>query len=202
MNSICLLFLVIGIFGKPARIHIRPLPAEEIIPAIIEPVVLLPPTTIQELKPEQVEQQEKQDTAQVVVVTPDSPDIHFSVPTIGNLIAPASLSTAPPLNPSAAVTQSVIRKQVMALENTGLGGERPRPPYPPLALEHGLQGTVVLLLNVDAAGSITTINLKESSGFPLLDRGTLEFVKHRWTVPPGAGTRIYEATITYRIETN
>jgi len=206
MNSICALFLMIGLFGRPAGIHIKQLPPlEEILPTIIEPVVAPPPTTIVELKPEQVGQQEKQEASQVVVVTPDSPDIHFSVPTIGTLLASAPLSAAPPLmpmRPPVPVVQPVARKQPVTLQNTGLGGERPQPPYPPLALAHGQQGTVLLLLTVDAVGGIQTIAVKQSSGFPLLDRSTQEFIKSRWTVPPGAGTRTFEATIRYRLEPN
>jgi len=195
MNSICLLFLAIGLFGRPAAIRIQPLPPpQEIIPAVIEPVVLPQPATVQKLKPEQLEEQE----AGQIVVTQDSPDIHFSVPTIGNLIAPAALSAAPPLLPMKPRSQS----RTLSLENTGSGGERPQPPYPKLALEHGQQGTVVLLLKVDETGAITTIELKSSSGFPVLDRSTLDFVKRRWIVPPDVGTRIFEVTINYRLETN
>jgi len=205
-NSICALFLVIGLFGRQAVIHIQlPPPLEEILPTIIEPLVAPPPATVQEVKPNQMAPQEKQEAPQVVVVTPDSPGIRFSVPTLGTLLAPAALSAAPPLRPLRPpdpVAQPVARKQLVTLQNTGLGGERPQPPYPPLALARGQQGTVVLLLSVDAVGVIQTIEVNRSSGFPLLDRGTLEFIKNRWTVPPGDGTRTFEATIRYRLEPN
>jgi TonB family protein len=196
MNSICFLFLVIGLFGKPASGHIKPPPAPvEVLPAIIEPVVLQPPPTSPSSPPEPNEQSAKPDAAQVVVVTPDSPAIHFSVPTIGNLVAPASLAVAPPLNPLA----PVARMQTASIENTGAGGERPQPPYPLFAREHGQQGTVVLLLNVNEAGVITTIELKESSGYPVLDHSTLDFVKRRWIIPPGTGAQAFIVTIKYRL---
>ena len=201
LNSICLLFLLIGLFGKPASIHIKPLPPPEaILPAIFEPVVT-PPTTVPESKPEET-QPEKQETPQVVAVVPDSPDIHFSVPTIGNLLVPAALAVAPPLlplKPPVALAQ-MASKAVLALDSTGSGGTRPKPPYPRLALEHGQQGVVALLITADATGNITLVEVKASSGYPLLDRSTLDFVKRRWTAPPGAGPRSFEVTIRYRLE--
>ena len=201
LNSICLLFLLIGLFGKPASVHIRPLPPpEEVLPTIIEPVVT-PPTTVPELKPEET-QPEKQETPQVVAVVPDSPDIHFSVPTIGNLLVPTELAVAPPLlplQPPVAIAQAAS-KAVLALDSTGSGGERPKPPYPRLALEHGQQGVVGLLITADATGNITLVEVKASSGYPFLDRSTLDFVKRRWTAPPGAGPRSFEVTIRYRLE--
>ena len=202
LNSICLLFLLIGLFGKPASIHIKPLPPPEVIlPAIIEPVITPPPTTVQELQPEE-KQPEEQVASQVIAVVPDSPDIHFSVPTIGNLLVPAALAVAPPLlplKPPAAITQ-MASKAVLALDSTGSGGARPKPPYPRLALEHGQQGVVALLITADATGNITLVEVKASSGYPLLDRSTLDFVKRRWTAPPGAGPRSFEVTIRYRLE--
>ena len=192
MNSICLLFLGIGIFGKPASIQIKPMPMpEEIVPVIVEPMAP-PPTTIQELKPEEESEQEKQDMQPVVVVAPNAPDITFAVPTIGNLLVPSALAVAPPLRPMIApVAKPVapLQEGPSTLNNTGVGGERPQPPYPPAALEHRQQGTVVLTLTVDETGNVATIDVKTSSGYPVLDRSTLDYVKRYWRVPPGAGTR-------------
>ena len=44
------------------------------------------------------------------------------------------------------------RVRIGSLSNTGAGGERPEPPYPPIALETGEQGTVILLLSGDDGG--------------------------------------------------
>ena len=59
---------------------------------------------------------------------------------------------------------------------------------------------MTLSLTVDDAGAITAIEVKESSGFPLLDRSALEFVRRHWTVPPGEGAHSYNATIHYRLQ--
>ncbi len=88
------------------------------------------------------------------------------------------------------------------LNNTGNSGERPQPPYPKIALEQAQQGAVMLRMTVDDAGLIKTIEVAQSSGFPVLDHSAMEFVKRHWTVPPGKGSRIYEATINYKLQIN
>jgi periplasmic protein TonB len=204
MNSICLLFLGIGCFGNSSGVHIKPAPPQEnIIPAIVEQVVPPQQPTIMELKPEQMEQPEKQDAPQIVVVTPDAPNINFSVPTIGNLVAPAALAVAPPLRPMIApVAKPAAALPLLpaTLDSTGTDGERPLPPYPPAAVRKEQQGTVALLLTVDDTGGIATIQLKETSGYPILDSSTVDFVKRRWRVPPRDGSRAFEIRVKYKLE--
>ncbi len=199
VNSICILFLLIGIFGsKPALIRIRPLPPiEEASAVIVEP--LPPPPQVQsQQQTEEQNNQEPADTPQVVVVTPEAPNINFSVPTIGNLVVPNAIAQAPPVTPLKQVAP--LRSQPTVLDTTGSGGDRPQPPYPKIALEQGQQGSVTLRMTVDDAGLINTIEVLQSSGFPILDRGAMDFVKRHWTVPPEKGTRIYEATIHYKLQ--
>ncbi|MGA2661311.1 MAG: energy transducer TonB [Verrucomicrobiota bacterium] len=201
MNSVCILFLLIGAAGsKPAVVAIKPLPAiEEVTAAIVEP---LPPPP--QAQPEQLNQEqsneETPDTPQVVVVTPDAPAINFAVPTIGNLVVPNAIAKAPPLAPLGPVAPLRRQPILLNLNSTGSSGERPQPPYPKIALAQGQQGSVMLRMTVDEAGLITTIEVAQSSGFPILDRSALEFVKRHWTVPSGKGARIYEAPIIYRIQ--
>jgi TonB family protein len=199
VNSICLLFLIIGVVGaKPATMVIRkPPPIEEIIPAIIEPPPPPPPTTTQEIKPDESDQP-KPDAAPVVVVTPEAPNISFSVPTIGNLLVPNAVATAPPLNPMRPVTP--IRNLPANLSNTGAGGERPQPKYPTIALEQGMEGNVTVLMTADDSGAITSIEVKNSSGHPMLDRATLDFIKRHWILPTVTGQRSFETTIIYKID--
>ncbi|HEX4342522.1 MAG TPA: energy transducer TonB [Verrucomicrobiae bacterium] len=196
-NSICILFLLIGLVGgKTADVSIKsPPPLEEVIPTIVEP--LPPPNQAEEQKPDENEPQ-KNEVAQAVVVMPEAPDINLSIPTVGNLIAPSAMATAPPLNPM----QTSLNRLPANLSSTGTGGERPQPPYPKIALEQGEQGSTVLSITADATGNITAIEIKESSGYPMLDRSALDFVKRHWTVPAGSATRIYEATVTYKLTLN
>jgi protein TonB len=201
VNSVCILFLLIGIFGsKPAGMSLRPLPPiEEVSAVVVEPITPPPQST----QPEQTQEQNDQrdsDTPQVVVVTPDAPSISFAVPTVGNLVVPNAIAKATPIAPMKVVT--ALRSQPTVLNSTGASGERPQPPYPKIALDLGQQGTVLLRMTVDDSGVITSIEVGQTSGFPMLDRSALDFVKRHWIVPPGTGTRVYEATINYKLTIN
>lgn len=191
VNSICILFLIIGIAGaRRGAIAIKPVPPiREIVPVVLEPMTL-PPQVAVETK----QQVEKDNQPRVVVALPSAPNISFSVPTIGTLIAPAALASAPPLKPLEAPAR------IGSVGNTGAGGERPEPPYPQLAMEHGEQGTIVLLLGGDEVGNVVSIDVKESSGFPFLDQATVEFVKNHWHLPTNAGTRLFQTSITYKLQ--
>jgi len=114
------------------------------------------------------------------------------VPSAGTLVTDAALASAP----------QVTRVRVNSLANTGVGGERPEPPYPPIAEQTGEQGTVVLLLTGDDAGNVVSVNVKESSGFPLLDRATVDFIKRHWHLPTDTGTRLFQTSIIYKLQLN
>ena len=194
VNSVCILFLLIGLVGaRRGVIAIKPAPPiEEIVPVILAPVNL-PPQETTEQKPAD---EEKSDTPRVAVVIPQSPSITFSVPTIGSLVVPASLASAPPLEPLR--TATVIN----TVSSTGAGGERPQPPYPKIALQEGQQGTIHLILGGDAAGNVVSVDMKEASGFQLLDRSTVEFIKNHWHLPTGSGSQLFQTRITYKIQLN
>jgi protein TonB len=198
VNSICALVLLIGLFGdRSGWIKIKALPPlEESVPVMVEPLPPPPQPPAQAQSHDQTDQ-EKPDTPQVVVVTLPTPAISFSVPTIGNLIAPAALAKAPPLNPLQPA--AALTRQPLTLNNTGSSGERPQPPYPKIALDLGQQGTVTLLITTDEAGIITAIEVKSSSGFPMLDRSALDYVKRHWLLPAGADKRLFETSIIYRL---
>ncbi len=188
-NSICILFLLIGIFGaRRGLIAIKPVPPiQEIVPVVVQPAVL-PPQAIAQ-KPEQPQQNNQ---PRILLALPNAPNINFGVPTVGTLVVPAELASAPQLAPA----------RIDSLNNTGAGGERPEPPYPPIAKETGEQGTVKLQLGADAAGNVISVEVKESSGFPVLDRATVDFIKNHWRLPTGNGNRLFETSITYLLQLN
>ncbi len=190
VNSVCILFLLIGIFGaRRGVIAINPVPPlREEVPVVVLPTVLPPQAVAQ--KPEQAEQNSQ---PRVLVAMPNAPNINFGVPTVGTLVVDAALASAPP---------QAAPLRIGSLSNTGAGGERPEPPYPPIARETGEQGTVKLLLGGDAAGNIISIDVKESSGFPVLDHATVDFIKRHWRLPAGEGNRLFETSITYLLQLN
>ncbi len=198
VNSICLLFLLTGVFGaRRAFIDVhKPPPLEMVIPAVVEPLPP-PPTQIEPQKEEDRATDSKPDAPQVVVVVPDSPAVSFSIPTVGNLVVPASMAQAP--QNIELKQEPVARAQMepMSISSTGSTGERPQPPYPQIARDLAQQGTVVLTMTVDQNGSITNIAVKQSSGFAILDRSTLEFVRRHWMLSAGEAGRVYEAPIRF-----
>jgi protein TonB len=189
VNSVCILFLLIGILGaRRGIIAIKPVPPIRVeVPIVIQPAVL-PPQAIAP-KPEQAEQINQ---PRVLVALPNAPDVNFGIPTVGTFVVPAALASAPQIAPA----------RIGSLNNTGAGGDRPEPPYPPIARETGEQGTVKLLLGADAAGNVISVDVKESSGFPMLDRATVDFIKNHWRLPAGDGNRLFETSITYLLQLN
>ncbi len=199
VNSICILFFVIGLFGlKLARALIKPVPPiEEIAPVILQPAPP-PPKTVTVTQNQDQPDQPSADAPQAVVVVPNSPSISFSVPTIGTLLAPSALAQAPPLHP---MRRPVPVNRLAQLGNTGASGARPEPPYPRIALEQAEQGTVTLLMKADPEGNVTSIQIKHSSGFALLDRATVDFVRRRWRLPAGSSSnQLFQTSITYRLQ--
>ncbi len=196
VNSICIMFLLIGVLGaKRAVVSIKaPPPMEQVIPTIIEPTAPPPPPKDVQQREERKDD-EKPEVPQVVVVTPNSPAINFSIPTVGGVVAAAPMAAIPLAAPPGPVT--TVRNLPTTISSTGKGGDRPEPPYPRILEQQGEQGTVLLLMTVDDSGSISDIKVKESSGYPLLDRSALDYIKRHWIFPPGAGIRLYVAPIKY-----
>jgi protein TonB len=202
-NSICLLFLIIGLVGfrpaPPPPITVKPL--EEAAPIVIEATP--PPQPSSQPKPEDTpKDQDNTPAPKVVLVALDSPKFDFSVPTIGNVLVPNSMAQAPPPAPLRQALPERKPPQPSLLNNTGAGGDRPAPPYPKLALESGQQGSVVLLMTVNEAGVVTAVEIKETSGSSILDHYSMDYVKRHWTVDAGAPGRLFQATLNYVLVPN
>lgn len=59
----------------------------------------------------------------------------------------------------------------------------PKPAYPALAQRRGMQGVVLLLVEVSAKGYPTVVKVKKTSGFMLLDKAALKAVR-AWRFAP------------------
>jgi TonB family protein len=204
VNSICLIFLLIGLFGvkQPAlQVNRKPVVVEEAVPTVIEPVV----PAVAVITPDAPSDEPPGpgsgggDGGDVVAVTVDSSAVAFSVPTVGNVLVPLGMAPAPPPNPMRPVAP-VMSVQIESITTTGSGGSRPAPPYPLESLRRKEEGTVVLLLEVDNTGRIINAQIKESSGYRRLDQATLDYVVRHWLINPGRGKQVYEAPITYQLK--
>lgn len=70
--------------------------------------------------------------------------------------------------------------------------------YPRAAIEAGLEGRVVLLLTLDAAGRVTAVELAGSSGHPLLDDAALRAATRVGSLP--GGSRQVLLPVDFRLE--
>lgn len=78
------------------------------------------------------------------------------------------------------------------------------PPYPERAKEMKQQGLVILMVQVDATGHPIEMNIKQSSGYFLLDEAAVKAVKHWKFRPARVGGVAVESTtevpIRFRLE--
>jgi TonB family protein len=195
--AIAALFLAVGIYGLFTR-PVFTVPArgtaEDSIPVLFEPPQ--PQAVDNSSRPEPAEPDAK-DTeppppAEVVAVA-NPAEAAFAVPVEGAVIlAPARLASAPPIDLRAHATNSALRIPLF----TGDGsGRYPSPTYPREALEHQLQGKLLLLVAVGANGAVSHVDIKESSGHLLLDQHAAEWVKVHWVWPPGENRLFYVPVI-------
>jgi protein TonB len=161
-----------------------------VVPVVVIPVILPPQKAVSQKQQTQQPSQQPR----VFVALPNTPNVSFSVPSIGTIVSSASLASAPSLNPMQP------QQGIASVGNTGSGGDRPEPPYPPLAMQSDEQGTIVLLLTTDAAGNIVSIEVKRSSGYPYLDQETVAFIKNHWHLPTNTDTKIFQTSIIYKLQ--
>jgi len=202
VNALCLSCLVIGLLGlKPRTLVVaqQPGPAEEAVATVIEPAVVpLQTITAESASHDRSEPGESPSEGPVIAVTLNSPAVAFPVPTVGNILVPIGLAQPPPPHPlNGAVPLHSVKLQ--ALGTTGIAGSRPAPAYPPESLRAQEQGTVLLLIEVDAAGQVSRVTITESSGHRRLDQAAVEAVKQFWYFGPGQGSRLYESPIVFQL---
>jgi periplasmic protein TonB len=188
-NSICALFLAVGLVGlKAPQVITKPL--SEIIEPV--PVVFTPPTEPPRQVTQEVEEQPEEPTDQPietpqvvsVVAAADAADVAFAVPVQGAVaIAPTARFVPPPPPVTRAPSAPVAFNPVTARD----GGSYPPPTYPGFALRNRQQGTVVVEILVDAQGKVTMARVQKSSGYPLLDEAAVDVVQKRWRFPGGPG---------------
>jgi len=198
VNSICFLFLVVGLIGlKHPRVIEKPLTRiEEPVPVIFTPPEE-PPKTEPEVKQEEPQPQDTPtESPQVVTVVAaaDPASVAFAVPVQGAVaIAPAAhLATPPP-----PVNQAPPRA-VQFNPNANDGGSYPPPLYPVLAQRNRYEGTVTIEILVDASGAVAEARVFKSSGYSVLDDAALELVKHRWRFPAGK-PNLYHWSCTFQL---
>ena len=185
VNSICCLFLTIGLAGvnPPALEQKVPEPVQQFLPVEIvqppEPPKIEPQPQEPEPEPQPETPVEKPQVATVVAADPSQ--VTFAVPVEGPVVfAPAKFAQAPP--PAPPKTGPPQPTRFVPGQD---GGVYTTPKYPPVALQQQMQGSVVLDIVVDTNGLPATVEIKKGSGFGVLDRNARDTVKNKWRWPPG-----------------
>jgi TonB family protein len=200
VNSICFLFLLIGLIGiRSPAVMVKPLSKP---PEVAE--LTLPPPDTQPKPPVEVKEEEPApddapiETPQVatIVAAADSPNVAFAVPVEGAVAITKEVRFAPPPPPK---MQAAPPKPTQFDPNAMNGGFFPDPSYPGFALRNRYQGTVVLEFTVEASGKVTSVKVQKTSGFPVLDEAAMKAVQERWRFPPG-GQRYYYKPFEFKLQ--
>jgi periplasmic protein TonB len=192
VNSICFLFLIVGLVGlKMPRPYVRPLPeVTEIVPVVFTPPDQPPPQQTDQPQDQPEETRDAPLDAPVIatVVAADPTAVKFAVPVSGPVIlAPARFAAPPPPQVKAPPAQPT------RFVPTGKeAGTYPWPrEYPRQALLQRQEGTVTLLVEVGADGAPTSVTVKDSSAYSVLDRFAVQWVRDKWRWPPGPVRQYY-----------
>jgi protein TonB len=103
--------------------------------------------------------------------------------------APDSSSPSPPeAPPASSVARAEPDDEARPLDN-------PRPAYPRAARQRGMQGVVVLAVEVDSQGRPVAVAVKQSSGFGLLDEAAMTSVKGWRFAPARRGNDAVQAMV-------
>jgi protein TonB len=119
----------------------------------------------------------------ISVPTPDPVRVPGPDPIPVPLPSPAPIPT-PTSKPRVPVVGTATRSEVIEPQQFDVAYlNNPRPVYPTLARTLGLEGTVLVRVQVSAGGIPEQISVAKSSGAPLLDQSALKAVQ-TWTFVP------------------
>ena len=136
-----------------------------------------------------------------LVIAEASPQVPMASPEVVAAIAPLAampVTAMPALVPVAALlpvkSAAAPRAALSAAPSAerfvpDMPGEFPDPPYPRWARQQGVQGRLLVLVDVAASGVPSSVAVRESCGHPSLDQHAIDWLRQRWTWAPGAPRR-------------
>jgi TonB family protein len=198
-NAIALMFVGIACLGVRGPVFvIRELPKldEPMPPVIVQVQDVKPPEpeelSLDEPPPEVVDTP----VATVVVAVADPTTVNFAVPAVGNvqIVNSGAYAAPPPAEP-----QRYVPPTAPSIKNIRLGGNEFRSQAfkaPDQLFQRGQQGTATLLITVGENGVPSEVIVEKGTGYPELDRHTVEQVK-RWVADVGP-VRNYRISIALR----
>ena len=135
------------------------------------------------------------------VIAEASPQVPTASPEVVAAIAPLAVlpvTVMPPLVPVTALrpiaSAAPSRPAVSATPSAerfvpDMPGDFPDPPYPRWARQQRVQGRLLVLVDVAANGTVSSVAVRETSGHPPLDQHAVDWVRQRWSWAPGAPRR-------------
>jgi protein TonB len=136
------------------------------------------PTTISFVKP---------DLQPTPAIKPPQP-VMVKPATTTELVVPKpdfKVDTQPDQTQIATTTQTEpTTPQIPDSAASGMTDTHSTPPYPAAARNLSQQGTVTLMLSIDATGAVTNAQVKNSSGYPELDQTAVNWVIAHWRYKP------------------
>ena len=106
-----------------------------------------------------------------------------AMPPLVPVTALRPIASAGPSRPAVSVAPSAERFV------PDMPGDFPDPPYPRWARQQGVQGRLLVLVDVAASGAPSSVAVRESSGHPSLDQHAVDWLRQQWTWAPGAPRR-------------
>jgi protein TonB len=106
-----------------------------------------------------------------------------AIPPLVPVAALRPIASATPSRPAVSVAPSAERFV------PDMPGDFPDPPYPRWARQQGVQGRLLVLVDVAASGAPLSVAVRESSGHPPLDQHAVDWLRQQWTWAPGAPRR-------------
>ncbi len=175
---------------EPLPEPVKPEPVREVRhePKPIERVVLPEPA------PERVVEAPPPPPPQSIAEVPVSPP---PVPVVVAAPVPMPISQPPVVVQTPEEPQEITMTSQML---TAIYLRNPKPGYPSLSRRLSEQGTVLLRVFVNATGDATRVDLKESSGYPRLDKAALDAVEGWKFVPAKKGDHAVAAWVVVPIK--
>ena len=194
-NSIGLLFLIIGLIGINPPNFARP---EIPTGGDTVPVIFAPPAEQPANEPQKSDSTKPSDapseTPEVAaIVVPNSADVAFAVPVEGPVVVAGSARFAQPPQASRP-SRPAASGPAAFIPGGSVAGAFPWPTardYPKEALSQHAQGTVLVYVMVDAAGSPVRVEVKDTSGYYMLDQAAVRWIKNKWRWLPGETREYY-----------
>jgi periplasmic protein TonB len=221
--GVSVLFLGIGLQGsmaplvsQPAAIFLPSDEGEEIMIEEFDPAAAALSEESQDAPPEEVEQaieEEFEIPPLPEIAVPITPPEMEEIAPLETYIEPPPPAPKPTPKPKPQPTKSTPKPKAAASSSsssssgtsgpatvfTGSGrGRFPSPSYPTSARSAGLQGSVRLMVTVEASGLPSSVSVISSSGHSTLDSAARDHISRRWRWPSGS-VRKYIVPIRFQL---